>query len=340
MLENDILFNAVENLKKWVQLPIEISESDDRSIDAVLRIGNARAYHIEVKRDVHKSNLPSVLEQLSRLIIDSPILVAKSISKSAKEILKRENISYLDMAGNCFIKNNEGLYIQIEGEKLEGIEGKRKHVAFNKNGIKLIYTLLLDEHLINQSYSSIAEAANISKSTVGSILKDLKEKKFLLQINNDIRKLTNKKELQEKWIYSYNEKLKPSLLRGKFRFMPNRLSEWKSLDLGIDTFWGGEPAADLLTDYLSPGDWTIYSNRSKNDLLRHLHLVPDPKEGNVSVYNVFWNLNENHFANATRQIVNPLLVYADLIGTNDNRNFETARKIYEQELSAHSNLSN
>ena len=194
---------------------------------------------------------------------------------------------------------------------------------------------MLDEDLVNQTYDVMAKAANISKSTIGNILKDLKERHFLIQLNQKTRKLNNKQDLLEKWLQAYNEKLKPSLLRGKFRFLPNRLSAWKKMDLGEDTFWGGEPAADILTDYLSPGEWTLYSKKSKNDLIKNLYLVPDPKEGNVSVYNIFWNVEGGEFDNDTLQIVNPLLVYADLISTKDSRNFETARKIYERELSTH-----
>ena len=335
MLDNDILYNAVENLRKWVSLPIDIRESNDKKIDVVLRIGSTREYYVEVKRDVHRSNLPKILEQLSRLIPKFPILIAKSISKAVKENLKKENINYIDMAGNCFIKNDEGLYIQIEGKKLEGIEEKKKYVAFSKNGIKLIHAFLLNEDLVNQTYDVMAKASNISKSTIGNILKDLKERQFLIQVNRDVKKLNNKQGLLERWIQAYNEKLKPSLLRGKFKFLPDRLSEWKNKDLGIDTFWGGEPAADILTDYLFPSEWTIYSNRSKNDLIKNLQLVPDPKGGNVSVYSIFWNVEEDCFDNDTLQIVSPLLVYADLIGTNNNRNFETAIKIYEEELSTH-----
>lgn len=335
MLENDILYNAVENLRKWVQLPVDIRESNDVTVDAMFRIGNTREYQVEVKRDVHRSNLPNILAQFSRQILELPILIAKSISKSAKEILKKENISYIDMAGNCFIRNDEGLYIQIEGKKLEVNEGKKKHAAFNKNGIKLTYAFLLDEKLVNQTYDVMAKTANISKSTIGDILNDLKERQFIIQINHKEKRLNNKRELLERWLQSYNEKLKPSLLRGRFRLLPSRVSEWKSMKLGIDTFWGGEPAADILTDYLSPGEWTIYSKRSKNDLIKKLHLVPDPERGNVSVYNIFWNVEKDHFDNDIRQIVDPLLVYADLLGTNDNRNFETARKIYERELSTH-----
>lgn len=334
MLESDILYNAVENLKKSIKLPVSLLDSNQKSVDAILNIGNEGKYLVEVKREVHKSNLPNILAQLSNLR-DLSLLVAKTISKSTKEILFRKNISYLDMAGNCFIQNEEGLYIQIDGRK-NTVTNRRKHKAFNKNGIKLIYALLLNERLINQSYGNMADAADISKSTVGSILGDLQERGFLLKINTKKRKLSNKEGLLSEWVKSYNEKLKPTLLRGKFRLLPNKLQKWQQLDLGGDTFWGGEPAADILTNYLSPGEWTIYSNIDKKLLLKKVGLVPDPKNGNVIVHSIFWKaINNFSFNEQDSKIVNPLLVYADLLATNDSRNFETAKKIYEQYLSTH-----
>jgi len=332
MLESDILYNAVENLKKSLKLPIHLIASNQKSDDAILNISNKGKYLVKVKKEVHKSNLPNILAQLSNLR-DLSLLVAKTISKSAKEILFRKNISYLDMAGNCFIQNEDDLYIQIDGRK-NTVTNKRKHKAFNKNGIKLIYALLLNQGLINQSYSDMAEVADISKSTVGSILNDIQERGFLLKINTKKRKLSNKEGLLSEWVNAYNERLKPVLIRGRFRLLPNKLQNWKQLDLREETFWGGEPAADILTNFLSPEEWTIYSNVGKKFLLKKLGLVPDPKNGNVIVYSIFWNPNNNlSFHTAHSKIVNPLLVYADLLATNDSRNFETAKKIYEQYLS-------
>ena len=369
MVKNDILFHAVENLKEFIQLPINIIDTALQSVsevreatekygtrkkrktndkklnpnaldfnngrfDALLKIGNENKFSVEVKKEVHQSNLPHILKQFSETKTSLQLLVAKTISKSAKDLLAKKNINYLDMAGNCYIKNNQGLYIQIEGKKLKIEDEKRKHLAFNKNGIKLVYTLFLDKQLINQSYTVMAETANISKSTVGSILKNLKEKNFLIQLTKEKRKLINEKELLDKWVNAYNEKLKPSLFRGKFSFLPNKLNAWKKLNLANDNFWGGEAAANLLTNYLSPQEWTIYSNKNKNDLLKKLQLVPNPKKGNISLYSVFWNEQDDQLVFPNKQTTSPLLVYADLIGTHDNRNFETAIKIYEQYLSS------
>lgn len=44
MLESDILYNAVENLKKSTKLPIHLIASNQKSVDAILNIGNKGRY--------------------------------------------------------------------------------------------------------------------------------------------------------------------------------------------------------------------------------------------------------------------------------------------------------
>lgn len=181
----------------------------------------------------------------------------------------------------------------------------------------------------------MAAAANISKSTIGNILEGLKKAGYMVQINKNTRKITNKKELLDKWVLFYHEKLKPSLARGTFRFMPHTQNQWATFSLDKASFWGGEPAANLLTSYLSPEIWTLYSKEGKSDLLKKIKLVPDPKKGNVLLYAPFWNIEHPMFQINYNSIVHPLLVYADLLATTDSRNIETATKIYEKFVSTY-----
>jgi hypothetical protein len=51
--------------------------------------------------------------------------------------------------------------------------------------------------------------------------------------------------------------------------------------------------------------------------------------GNTELLQAFWNLPENP---AHPDLVPPLLAYADLVATQDGRNLETARLLYEQFL--------
>jgi len=92
------------------------------------------------------------------------------------------------------------------------------------------------------------------------------------------------------------------------------------------TWWGGEPAGDLLTNYLRPAELTLYTMETRNELIKNYRLIPD-ENGNVKAYNKFWQHDE-----VDDNTVPPLLVYADLINSNDRRCTETALKIYDEFL--------
>ena len=331
MLETDILHVALEHLKGMVQAEIDITETSgvnghhwDAEID--IAAGAAKGhFKVEVKGSVLPANLARWAEKLQAA---DTMLVAKYISNPAKALLEQQGINYLDMAGNCFIRNDQGIFWHVKGQIAPMYNGDTKHRAFNKNGIKLIYALLLNESLLNEPYRVIAEAANIAASTVGDILNDLQAGKFLVLLNQQQMKLVHKPELLSQWVTAFNQKLRPKLSRGKYR-LP--FENWKQLDLGSFALWGGEPAADLLTHYLSPGAWTLYTDLDRKALIRDLQLVPDAK-GNLEVCSLFWKIENLGYAMPERKTVHPLLVYAELIGTGNDRNFETARKIYVQYL--------
>ena len=330
MTESDILYTAIENLEKLTHTQIEIalpSNSNVHDWDAQLNIivgANKSSFKVEVKENVLPSGL---LRWVNRLSEAQTLLVAKYISNPAKELLEKQGINYLDTSGNCFIRNDNGIFWHIKGQGDVAKNGEIKHRAFQKNGIKLIYALLLNEELLNKPYREIASVAKISISTVRDILTDLQAMKFLVRINEKKMALINKPELLSQWVTAFSQKLKPKLLRGRFRL---RTQIWSQMEIGDQSFWGGEPAADLLTNYLTPGAWTLYSNLDRRSLIQDLQLIPDEDKGNVTVYTPFWNVENKDFALSESKTVHPLLVYADLIGSGNDRNFETAVKIYEQ----------
>ncbi len=332
MTVSDILYTAIENLEKLTQVQIEIAaplNSNGHHWDAQLNIiagANKSSFKVEVKENVLPSGL---LRWVDRLKEAQTLLVAKYISNPAKELLEKRGINYFDTSGNCFIRNDSGIFWHFKGHGEMPKNGEIKHRAFQKNGIKLIYALLLNEELLNKRYREIAAVADISVSTVGDILTDLQAAKFLAKLNVKKMALINKAELLGQWVTNFNQKLKPKLVRGRFRL---RTQIWAQMEIGDQSFWGGEPAADLLTNYLYPGSWTLYSNLDRKKLIQDLQLIPDEDQGNVTVYSLFWKVENKDFVLPELKTVHPLLVYADLIGSGNDRNFETAKKIYERFL--------
>ena len=103
-------------------------------------------------------------------------------------------------------------------------------------------------------------------------------------------KITDKKNLIDKWAYEYVRKLKPSLLIGTFRFANSEnLGKLARTRLKYRAYpMGGEPGADVLTTYLRPEELTLYTEENISTLIKKFHLLPD-SQGNVKVYQKFWN---------------------------------------------------
>ena len=193
-------------------------------------------------------------------------------------------------------------------------------------GIRLIFSFLIDPELINRPYRIIASESKISLGTIGSFLSELEKEKYFSYYNKTYQ-LENREALLNRWVETYYAILRPKLVQGKFRFASAKDREnWKNL-VTNNVFWGGEPAGAVLTKYLHPEKFTVYSALPKTEVMKQLRIVPDAN-GEVELLSTFWNdsLSKKEFA----KTVPPLLAYAELNASLDSRNRETAERIKKQ----------
>ena len=281
--------------------------------------------YAEIKTEIRNGHL----EKIKELANDYQpfIVVAQRIFPKIKEELRIRNIAYLEANGNIYLRN-KGILIFINANSPIEIKDKTTNRAFTKTGLKVVYQFLINEELINYTYRQIAEQTNTGIGNVSNIFNGLKQEGYLLELNKEQYRIDNKKKLVEKWIAEYERRLKPTLAIGTFRFLKeDDFYNWKNLHLQNGrTCWGGEPAGDLLTNYLRPEELTMYTTETRSDLMKNYRLVPD-MNGNVKIFKKFWEYNE-----LNDKVVNPLLVYADLINKGDRRCTETAQKIYDEHL--------
>jgi hypothetical protein len=138
-------------------------------------------------------------------------------------------------------------------------------------------------------------------------------------------KLIQKEKLLHQWVAAYPEQLRPKQSLGRFRG-ENGWWQQKKLDPLIAQ-WGGEVAAARLTQYLKPELITIYVTAQQlNQLLLENRLKRD-LAGDVEILARFWKPGEMWKYD---DLVHPILIYADLLATGNQRNIETAKMIYEQ----------
>ncbi len=286
---------------------------------------------IEVKRNLRPAHLGAIIQQIKAL---KPIglLVADYINPKIAKALKDQGIQYLDACGNSYL-NLPPLFIHISGQKPQADFRRETNTAFEMTGLKVIYGLLCNADLVNASYRDIAKQTNIALGAVGPVLNGLQDAGFLINPGKaGERRLVKKRKLLDRWVETYPEKLKPKLLVGKFTSA--KASWWEALELvQFGAYWSGEVGAGKYISYLKPQETTLYLPEASGNKLFAVaklkkHHASD-KSGLVHIYRPFWADTLQTTMTTPPDTVHPILIYADLIVSQDSRNLETARHLYD-----------
>lgn len=185
-----------------------------------------------------------------------------------------------------------------------------------KAELQIILRLLQDRNNINQTYRKLATQTNTSLGSVHTAMQKLIDKGYIVN-ENGTRMLRKRTALIDKWTRAYADGLKESFFLARFTFLSSSVKkQWQEIQLPPTLSWGGEPAAVLLDNYLTPQQWTIYAADTPNDLIATGRMIPKA-DGEIFVYQKFWQEEQA-----------PLLViYADLLATEDDRCREAAERI-------------
>jgi hypothetical protein len=333
MKENEFLQLALEALRNNLPGHAEIKNikplrAPRLRADYLLRIvikGKEIRYYAEIKANVTKAD--KLLLMMRKGEFDHPLLlVTKYINTQLADDLKQNGTEFIDTAGNAFI-NQPPLYIFVKGNKPDIVKAPPLKRAFKPAGLKVIYAFLCNPGLENKTYREIAAETGVALGTVDWIMRELKELGFLLDMGKRGQRLIQKENLLQRWITAYPEQLRPKLTLGRFR---GEYGWWQRKTL--DPFkgqWGGEVAAAKLTQYLQPQIITIYVTPQEIDQLLIKNRLKRDQTGDVEILKRFWKPPEIW---KYQDLVHPILIYADLLATGNERNIETAKIIYDQHI--------
>ena len=339
--EKDMLDQAIAALRQAAGLNIEVTQYEPAATharaDAYINIAynnNNYEFVVEVKNVDRFATIAQVKHQLEEFN-KAPLLIAPKLTEAAANNCKELGLNFIDLAGNAYI-NEPGFFVFIKGQKLDHHQNNptnyfKGNKALTPTNLRMVFALLCNPEMLNAPYREIAKVAGIALGRVGEVFEDLAARALTLGDGkkND-RVIIQQEKLIQEWVTNYPIKLRPKL--NPRRFKANNLDWWKHLDVkNYEAQWGGEVAADKLTHYLKPNFYTMYLHgkdlkRNMNKLIVDNRLVPDPK-GDIELLETFWDFDDADFLPET---VPTLLVYADLIASNDPRNLETAKMIYEK----------
>lgn len=324
--DNDFVYEAIASLEDITGVPVAI-ESVRETYDVILQISNETFYCI-AKKNAKNATYGVIMSALKNTNHSkNNIVIADYLTKKTAKELHQNNINYLDGSGNAFIKT-DNFFVYIEGQKAKINKKTNQTRAFQEAGLKLLLLLISNPETLQFSYRELAEKTGIALGSVSNIFKELEESNYLLKTKNK-RVLKNQDEIIERWVIAYNELLKPRSFRKKMRALGNEFKVNNVLNnSNLQLYFGGEPGGELLIGHLKPQDYIIYTDEETSRVAKELKLVPD-EYGNIELYSKFWTDGldlRNH------KTAPPLVVYADLLGTGNNRNIETAKIIIENGL--------
>lgn len=336
--EMQLLQIAIEAFYHQTGLELRAQTEDlgigGRMIDAIVEVKGYEVlrFTAEVKKWAQQKNMGAMLEQV-RQLPGKGMLVADYVNPNMADKMRDMDIPFIDTVGNAYI-NEKPLFVFVKGNKQEKIAGvEQGGRAFKPTGIKVIHALLTEPELINATYREIKDVAGVAIGTIGWIFYDLKEAGFMVEPYKNKRRLQNKKKLVDRWVEAYLEKLRPKQLVGRFTAEDENWQDYVDLrEYGAK--WGGEVAAAKMTDYLRPEKLTIYlPKKGGEELFRDAKFRKD-RFGEITVYRAFWNddIKDMDYLYDQNNLVDPLIVYADLLATANPRNMETAQMIYGEEI--------
>lgn len=324
------IHDAAYKLGQLILTPIVINDERKDKI-TLLTIGDIQ-FAVEVRTEIRASSKGIVLQQIKDLMARTKkptIVISKYIALEVANEFKVNNINYLDIAGNTYIRQNN-LLIYISGQKAQNRAKTNQARAFQESGIKLIFCLLRKPDNLRLSYRELSELSGISVGSVSNVMRELEDLNFILRTNKKCI-LKNTRELLDRWIIAYHDVLRPRIVKKRmhFEFAGDYLS-WTKLPFDQpkkEFLWGGEPAAAVLTKNLRPEKFSIYTQENWQVVAKELRLIPD-ESGNFEILDIFWKSDPSE-----KKILSPsLLIYADLIGSGIVRNIQIANDIFENEL--------
>ena len=321
-MEQEIVHLALESLERETGIVGRWTERGpiDGEIDFIINNQNLH-YFVEVKREVRPHQIAQILKYRNQF--NNVLLIAERIFPKVKVELRELQFPYLETNGNVFIRK-ETLWLWIDTNQKIETKKETGNRAFTKTGLKVLFYFLLNKDNVNRPQRLIAEETGVALGNIPLVINGLKETGYLLQRDRKNFTWERKTELIDRWITEYEITLKPHLLMGKFQ-LP---IAWQEFDLNeFEEAWGGEPAGDILTNYLRPEEYILFTKKNRTDFMKRYRLRPDEK-GDLELYEMFWGMNQEN----QRRTVPPLLVYADLKLKNNKRCRETAEMIWNEHI--------
>jgi hypothetical protein len=268
------------------------------------------------------------------------LVLAPVVGSQLGELIAREALNFMDLAGNCHVRIGDTFLARIQGQRSPQREPSDK--SLRAPAFSVLFALLVDQTLVQATTRALAQAAgSVSPQTAADMRAKLIAAGIAFKTKSGFRWApAGRKQLLDMFLSSYPH-LVAGFRIGRFRAKQRDVEQLEAeLASRLDTLgewrWGGGAAAQRLTKYYRGDRTIVYLREGSAAVAPRLQLVPDSR-GDVVLMRPMGPLV---FDAPDPKVVHPLLVYADLLNEGHDRARDAAGEVFRRYLQSFEHAPN
>ncbi len=307
--------------------------SDPRVPDVVIVLHTPRG-EVQLQGEVKTSHLThSVANGLvSRLGPEAGrwIVLATHVGRPMGELFRDAGLNYLDESGNCSLRIEDHYIALVEGRRAARAEGAR---GLKAAGARILFSLLAEKDLLHASYREIGDRAGTShKAARDAIARLARAGEAVVDGRKREWLPGGRRSAFERWLGDYDTILRPWLDYGRFRTSDQDPEQLDATLAGYASrgrcWFGGLSAGYRLVEHYRGSEAVVHISGGLKEFTRELRALRDP-EGKLTVLRLPCEIATHGAVPGT---VHPLLVYAEMLHSRDERARDAATLVRENYL--------
>jgi hypothetical protein len=253
------------------------------------------------------------------------ILLAPHIGRPIGQLLREAGLNYVDASGNCFVALGDDYAATVEGRRPAKTNRPR---GVRAAGARVLLALLTEERLLSASLRAIGEAAGASHQAALDAVGRLQHAG---EIRRDGRRRAwlpgGRRSAFARWLGEYDTALRPWLDLGRYRTpeqTPEAIEVLLARPMASGTCWlGGLAAGYRLVEHHRGHGTVAHVRGGARAFAQEIRALRDP-DGELTLLKVPCELATKGAVEGT---IHPLLVYAEMVQTRDERVLEAASAV-------------
>lgn len=159
----------------------------------------------EIKRLLQPRMAREISAQLRGKLVNLnrvyPVLVTTFLGERTREILKKDNIGYMDLAGNCYLRFNN-IYIEKVMDKNPYINKRKLKTTFKPVSSRIL-RVLLEEPKRTWKILELSRVAKVSLGQTSNVCRWLIDEEYMERNKEGFYSLTSLGKLLDEWAQNY-----------------------------------------------------------------------------------------------------------------------------------------